>query len=93
MLPKDWSKYDTGHVVFEPKHMTPEELQTGYESYQRHNSFKSIWLNDLSTHYQCLFLSGLPLQKGKLAGYFHQAQSHQCCLGSTVELNRSPCAI
>jgi radical SAM superfamily enzyme YgiQ (UPF0313 family) len=45
ILHKDWSKYDTGHVVFEPKHMTPEELQTGYEQvYQRHNSFKSIWV-------------------------------------------------
>ena len=26
LLHKDWSLYDTGHVVFQPKHMTPEEL-------------------------------------------------------------------
>jgi len=26
ILTKDWSKYHQGHVVFQPKHMTPEEL-------------------------------------------------------------------
>ena len=45
ILHKDWSKYDTGHVVFQPMNMTPEELQCGYEQvYQRHNSLKSIWM-------------------------------------------------
>ena len=44
LLHRDWARYDTGHVVFTPKQMTPEELQTGYEQlYQRHNSFRSIW--------------------------------------------------
>lgn len=27
----DWSKYNTGNVVFKPKQMTPEELQEGYD--------------------------------------------------------------
>ena len=27
ILTKDWSKYDMVHVVFQPKHMSPEELQ------------------------------------------------------------------
>jgi radical SAM superfamily enzyme YgiQ (UPF0313 family) len=30
LLHKDWSKYDTKHVVFKPLHMTPEQLQEGY---------------------------------------------------------------
>ena len=27
LLHRDWTLYDTGHVVFRPKHMTPEELE------------------------------------------------------------------
>jgi len=27
---KDWSKYDMNHVVFEPKGLTPEQLQQGF---------------------------------------------------------------
>ena len=30
LLHKDWSLYDTAHVVFRPKHMTAEELADGY---------------------------------------------------------------
>lgn len=30
ILTKDWSKYSQAHVVFQPKHMTPEELSEGY---------------------------------------------------------------
>ncbi len=52
LLHKDWSRYDTGHVVFKPVNMTAEQLQEGYEKlYQRHNSLASIWKrrpNDLS---------------------------------------------
>ena len=29
---KDWTKYDFGNVVFHPKHMTAEELKSGYYS-------------------------------------------------------------
>jgi radical SAM superfamily enzyme YgiQ (UPF0313 family) len=44
LLHRDWSKYDTGHVVFRPKHMTPEELAHGYGwIYQRLFSHASIW--------------------------------------------------
>jgi len=31
LLHRDWEKYDTAHVVFKPKHMTPEELLLGYD--------------------------------------------------------------
>ncbi len=30
LLHRDWSLYDTAHVVFRPRHMTPEELAEGY---------------------------------------------------------------
>jgi radical SAM superfamily enzyme YgiQ (UPF0313 family) len=44
ILHQNWNLYDTAHVVFRPKHMTPEELQQGYEwLYQRLFSATSIW--------------------------------------------------
>jgi hypothetical protein len=30
VIAPDWSLYDTGHAVFRPKHMSPEELEHGY---------------------------------------------------------------
>ncbi len=44
ILHRDWSKYDTSHAVFRPKHMTPEELELGYDwLYRRLFSWRSIW--------------------------------------------------
>jgi radical SAM superfamily enzyme YgiQ (UPF0313 family) len=44
ILHRDWSLYDTAHVVFRPKHMTPDELAQGYGwLYQRLFSHASIW--------------------------------------------------
>jgi radical SAM superfamily enzyme YgiQ (UPF0313 family) len=44
LLHKDWTLYDTAHVVFQPKHMTPEQLFAGYAgSYRRLFSHASIW--------------------------------------------------
>jgi radical SAM superfamily enzyme YgiQ (UPF0313 family) len=44
ILHRDWTLYDTGHAVFQPKHMTPEELERGYAwIYQRLFSHASIW--------------------------------------------------
>nr|MCS5650002.1 DUF4070 domain-containing protein [Dehalococcoidia bacterium] len=44
ILHKDWSLYDTSHVVYQPKGMTAEQLQEGYEYvYRRLFSYKSIW--------------------------------------------------
>jgi radical SAM superfamily enzyme YgiQ (UPF0313 family) len=44
LLHRDWSLYDTGHAVFRPKHMTPEELEQGYAwMYARLFSPASIW--------------------------------------------------
>jgi len=44
ILHRDWSRYDTSHVVFRPKHMRPDELRRGYEwLYQRTFGHRSIW--------------------------------------------------
>ena len=44
ILHRDWMLYDTGHAVFRPKHMSPEELEHGYAwIYQRLFSHASIW--------------------------------------------------
>lgn len=44
ILHRDWTLYDTGHAVFQPKHMAPHELEQGYAwIYQRLFSHASIW--------------------------------------------------
>lgn len=44
LLHRNWSLYDTAHVVFQPKRMTVAQLQDGYERcYQRLFSAASIW--------------------------------------------------
>ncbi len=44
LLHRDWSRYDTAHAVFRPRHMSPEELEHGYGwMYQRLFSHTSIW--------------------------------------------------
>jgi len=44
LLHKNWALYDTGHVVFRPRHMTPEQLAQGYAwCYRRLFSHGSIW--------------------------------------------------
>jgi radical SAM superfamily enzyme YgiQ (UPF0313 family) len=54
ILHKDWSKYDTQHVVFSPARMSPEELLQGYKRVMKSvYSFDSIlrklnyyWMGD-----------------------------------------------
>src|SRR6185437_12165913 len=44
LLHRDWTLYDTAHAVFRPKHMTPDELESGYRwVYRRLFSYASIW--------------------------------------------------
>jgi radical SAM superfamily enzyme YgiQ (UPF0313 family) len=41
---RNWDEYDTGHVVFQPKNMSCEELEQGYAwCYERLFSHRSIW--------------------------------------------------
>jgi radical SAM superfamily enzyme YgiQ (UPF0313 family) len=44
ILHRNWTLYDTGHVVFRPRHMTVEQLADGYAwCYRRLFSHRSIW--------------------------------------------------
>jgi radical SAM superfamily enzyme YgiQ (UPF0313 family) len=44
ILHRDWSRYDTANVVFQPRHMSPAELAEGYAwCYRRLFSHGSIW--------------------------------------------------
>jgi radical SAM superfamily enzyme YgiQ (UPF0313 family) len=44
LLHRDWERYDTAHVVFRPRLLTPEQLQEGYGwCYRRLFSHGSIW--------------------------------------------------
>jgi radical SAM superfamily enzyme YgiQ (UPF0313 family) len=44
LIHENWDLYDTAHVVFRPKHMSPERLAQGYAgSYERLFSHGSIW--------------------------------------------------
>ena len=44
ILHKDWSRFDTAHVVFQPRHMTVDELAEGYAwCYRRLCTTRSIW--------------------------------------------------
>jgi radical SAM superfamily enzyme YgiQ (UPF0313 family) len=44
LLHRNWNLYDTAHAVFRPRHMSPEELEEGYQwIYRRLFSHASIW--------------------------------------------------
>ncbi len=44
LLHEDWELFDTAHVVFRPRHMTPERLAEGYAwCYEQLFSHASIW--------------------------------------------------
>lgn len=44
LLHRNWDLYDTAHVVFRPRHLSPEELELGYDwLYRRLFSHHSIW--------------------------------------------------
>lgn len=44
ILHRDWSLYDTSHVVFQPRHLAVDELADGYAwCYERLFSHQSIW--------------------------------------------------
>ncbi len=44
LLHQDWDLYDTAHVVFQPRHMSVEDLDAGYAwCYETLFSHRSIW--------------------------------------------------
>jgi radical SAM superfamily enzyme YgiQ (UPF0313 family) len=44
ILTHNWELYDAQHVVFQPRHMSVQELQSGVEAAWKHAySYRSIW--------------------------------------------------
>lgn len=44
LLHRDWEQYDTAHVVYQPRRMSPEQLVEGYQwCYRELFSHRSIW--------------------------------------------------
>jgi hypothetical protein len=41
---RDWDLYDTRHVVFRPRGLTPDQLEAGYwKAYRDFYTWRSIW--------------------------------------------------
>jgi radical SAM superfamily enzyme YgiQ (UPF0313 family) len=69
LLHRNWDLYDTAHVVFRPKHLTPEDLALGYDwLYRRLFSHASIWRR------RPVALSALPIY---LAGAYLYKRSNR----------------
>ena len=64
---RDWSKYDTEHVVFEPKLMTSEDLLNGFQNFWLEiNSFQ----NFLKTGIGALRLGLYPFVANVFSNYY-----------------------
>jgi len=58
LLHREWRLYDTAHAVFQPRRMTPQQLERGYAwCYDRLFSHRSIWARR-------------PTERADLAPYF-----------------------
>jgi radical SAM superfamily enzyme YgiQ (UPF0313 family) len=58
ILNTDWEKYDMNHVVYQPKKMTPRQLQEGFNwSYKRLYGYRSIFKRLFPFHRNGLFFS------------------------------------
>ncbi|MBI3550144.1 MAG: B12-binding domain-containing radical SAM protein [Elusimicrobia bacterium] len=92
ILHKDWDLYDTSHVVFRPKHMTPEELAEGYSwIYRRLFSHASIWRRrpeDLSAVIPYLFMSYLYKKSNRVWHRLIQARAVHAVWRPLVEWSR-----
>ncbi|MEW6490171.1 MAG: radical SAM protein [Thermodesulfobacteriota bacterium] len=63
ILHERWEEYDTAHVVFEPKGMTPRELEAGYHRMLRHiYSWRSMGRRLLGSRTQPAFF--VPMNLG-----------------------------
>ncbi len=78
ILHRDWDRYDTAHVVFRPRHLTPEELFDGYAScYERVFSPGSIWRRRPETLAEAIpYLAGSFLYK-HANGAWHRLIRHR----------------
>jgi radical SAM superfamily enzyme YgiQ (UPF0313 family) len=92
LLHRDWEKYDTAHVVFQPKNMSPEELQLGYDwLYRRLFSHASIWRRrPAETSAQPAYFAGCYLYKrsNRLWRFLIKHQLVHAVWSPLVELTR-----
>jgi len=59
ILTRDWHRYDTMHVVFQPKAMEPQELQLAfYDMWKRSYSLKRIIKRMSNTRYEKIIKQG-----------------------------------
>ena len=69
ILTTDWSKYNTGNVVFQPKNMTPDELAEGYVQWYKETFSPAVIVKRLLQanfkHYSALIniAKGLEVRK------------------------------
>jgi radical SAM superfamily enzyme YgiQ (UPF0313 family) len=69
LLHRDWSLYDTAHSVFQPRRLTPRELEEGREwLYRRIFSLRSIWARR-------------PRQRAAVPAYLAMAVLYKRCNG------------
>jgi radical SAM superfamily enzyme YgiQ (UPF0313 family) len=83
LLHRDWSKYDGQHCVFQPRHLTPRELEQGTErAWKRVYSWSGIWQRLRHT------AAPWPIALGTNLGYRFYAQRlhrfYQCDAGFAV---------
>lgn len=87
ILTRNWELYDAQHVVFQPAHMSPRQLQKGAELAWRYSySFRSIARRLAST--------GAPLPVGVVTnlGYRHYAHNLHRFYNCDWPLGREPAA-
>jgi len=90
LLHQDWSRYDTAHCVFRPKHMSPEALEAGYAwIYRRLFSLESIWklvreANRYVDATQPWALAKDPSKAYELAHVFHNLANAIAVIGGLV---------
>lgn len=92
LLHKTWSLYDTGHVVFQPKQMTVEQLAEGYAwCYNRLFSHASIWRRRPQDSRAVLPYLAMSYLYKKSNRIWHQLIRHKltaCMWRPLVELSR-----
>jgi radical SAM superfamily enzyme YgiQ (UPF0313 family) len=92
LLHRKWSLYDTAHVVFQPRHLTPEQLAEGYAwCYERLFSHRSIWRrrpHDVRAVLPYLAMSYLYKRSNRIWYYLIRHRLTACVWGGLVEWTR-----
>ncbi|MCP5527675.1 MAG: B12-binding domain-containing radical SAM protein [Verrucomicrobiales bacterium] len=88
LLSRDWSLYDTSHVVYRPTRLSPEQLQAGYdrvfrEAYSVGSLFRRLWG---TTSYKNFFL---PMNLGFRSAVRKMTRAHHSGNGVPAPMNGS----